>query len=454
MCGAGTYHSGMHTINTLALFRNGGAIAEEAHDDNLLHRTNPRGLLHKPEPPHQPRRRLAPDESIIQVLNDGLNSGVKHPRFTITAIEGGESNSFTDAEPFQVDVVLTNPSVTNETFYSINGGENIPVDSSVKLLVADAPPGSSKSFAILQVNEEAGTVEGFVQDNGRTVKLEQHQGQPTTVRDFTFKTPKDWACTAIEPVKDHEDRHLLHEHSHNPEDLTSVITGVNFNPSNRRRVYATDTFPQAYSYQVDLYIEVDTALVDFHDPGNTVNMPNTINYVVSIFSLHICFMTSFDCILLCIASNKNALVSASSTIYEKEIDTHLNVLHIAKTSIYDNLSDTGDALNLMESTHGDDAWHYQDPNTGAEPDLHHGVFYKSMGGGIAYRSAICSSSLGFGVSAGMQGTTQNIADAVSSGSIIWDISVFAHELGVSRPHVSCIVKTDDSPYHSYWFVAA
>jgi hypothetical protein len=246
-----------------------------------LHRPRPRSLLHKPEPPHQPRRRLAPDESIIQVLNDGLNNGVKHPRFTITAIEGGDHNLFTDAEPFQVDVVLTNPSVTNATFYSINGGKNIPVDSSVKLLVADASPGSS-SFAILQVNEEAGTVEGFVQDNGRTVKLEQYQGQPATVTDFTFKTPKDWACTAVEHAKDHEDRYLLHEHNHNHEDLTSVIAGVNFNPSNHRRVYATDDFPQAYSYQVDLYIEVDTALVEFHDPGNTVNMPNTINYVVSI----------------------------------------------------------------------------------------------------------------------------------------------------------------------------
>ena len=126
-------------------------------------------------------------------------------------------------------------------------------------------------------------------------------------------------------------------------------------------------------------------------------------------------------------------MSASSTIYEKEIDTHLNVLHIAKTSIYDSITNTSGALDLMKSTYGDDAWHYQDPNTGLEPDLHHGVFYKSMGGGIASLDAICDSSRGFGVSAGMKGTAQNIADAVSSGSIIWDISVFAHELGVSQP---------------------
>ncbi|KAL3788242.1 hypothetical protein ACHAWO_008676, partial [Cyclotella atomus] len=365
-------------------------------------------------------------------LDDELDSGVKHPRFTVTAIKGGV-NLFTDAEPFKVDVVLTNPSVTNNTFYSIDGGESIPVESTVKLLVADASPDSS-SFAILQVDEEAGTVEGFVQDNGRTVKLEQYDGQPVTVTEITVKSPKDWTCTAVEPEKSHIDRHLLHEHNHDPKDLTSLLHGVNFNPSNRRRVYATDTFPKAYSYQVDLYIEVDTALVEFHDPGNTVNMPNTINYVVSI---QLVSCTSFSpwlrLTIFVIDSNKNALVSASSTIYEREIDTHLNVLHIAKTSIYDSVGNTTYALDLMNSTYGAKDWHYQDPDTGLMPDLHHGVFYKSMGGGIAFVSAICDSSRGFGVSAGMKGTIQNIGDAVSSGSIIWDISVFAHELGVSHP---------------------
>jgi hypothetical protein len=111
--------------------------------------------------------------------------------------------------------------------------------------------------------------------------LEQYQGQPATVTDATFEKPKDWACTVVEPETGHQDRYLLHEHNHDHGDLTSGFAGVDFNPSNRRRVYATDDFPQSYSYQVDLYIEVDTALVDFHDPGNTVSMPNTINYVVS-----------------------------------------------------------------------------------------------------------------------------------------------------------------------------
>jgi hypothetical protein len=136
-------------------------------------------------------------------------------------------------------------------------------------------------------------------------------------------------------------------------------------------------------------------------------------------------------------------VSATSAIYEREIDTHLNVLHIAKTSIYDNLSDTLDAINLMEDTYRQsDTWHYQDPNTGLEPDLHHGVFYKSMGGGIASLSVICDSYYGFGVSADMRGTIQDIADSVSS-AFIGDIYLFAHELGVSQTLLS-ISKIYDS----------
>ena len=64
----------------------------------------------------------------------------------------------------------------------------------------------------------------------------------------------------------------------------------------RRALYPTDTFPQKYSYQVDFYIEIDLALVVNH--GGTVNdMTGAIDYV-------------------------NALVTATSAIYEREVDTH------------------------------------------------------------------------------------------------------------------------------------
>ena len=55
-------------------------------------------------------------------------------------------------------------------------------------------------------------------------------------------------------------------------------------------------------------------------------------------------------------------------------------MHIAKTAIYDNLTNARDAYNLMKSTYGGSAWHYTDSH-GNVPDLHHGMFRKALSGG-------------------------------------------------------------------------
>jgi hypothetical protein len=110
-------------------------------------------------------------------------------------------------------------------------------------------------------------------------------------------------------------------------------------------------------------------LIDKHDTDK-VNMPNTINYI-------------------------NALITAASSVYEKEVDTHLHVLHIAKTTIYDSKTTTSGALGVMMSQYSNaNGWHYTDSVTGETPDLHHAILYRSLGGGIAYLSAICSSEYG------------------------------------------------------------
>jgi hypothetical protein len=101
-----------------------------------------------------------------------------------------------------------------------------------------------------------------------------------------------------------------------------------------------------------------------------VNMPNTINYI-------------------------NALITAASSVYEKEVDTHLHVLHIAKTALYDNESNTKSALDVMFNKYSNqNTWHYTNPVTGETPDLHHAILYKSLGGGRAYLSAVCDSRWG------------------------------------------------------------
>ena len=195
----------------------------------------------------------------------------------------------------------------------------------------------------------------------------------------------------MDPIVDHGGRRLdgSHDHSHNhhnhrhshgdhktlklgstSESIFSQVSGIDPNIlKNRRRLYATDDYPKKWSYQVDLYIEIDQYLVDRHDNVDKVNMPNTLAYV-------------------------NALITASSSVYEREIDTHLHVMHIAKTNMYDASSSTSAALTLMSSTYGGSNWHYSDPVTGETPDLHQGIFGRSMGGGIASLNAVCSSTRG------------------------------------------------------------
>lgn len=61
----------------------------------------------------------------------------------------------------------------------------------------------------------------------------------------------------------------------------------------------------------------------------------------------------------------------------------VHILHIAKTSIYDSptIVSTSDAINLMLDTYSGPSWHYTD-GSGNKPDLHHGIFYKALGGGV------------------------------------------------------------------------
>lgn len=226
------------------------------------------------------RRRLAPGASIISELNEQLNDGISHPRFSISALLKGDvtSNSLTeDTEVFEIDVVLTNPSVGESTTFSVKGF-NRPVEDTVKLLVADNP----KDFAILAVDEKAGSVSGIAQkDNHMFVKIEQLRDGPTVATQIVFDPGENWECMFDE----HSNHEHVHEADHNENAFQLMssqrhghnnlrqLFGVDVGDENRK-LYATDKFPNAWSYQVDLYIEVDDAFVANHDT-DTTNMPNT-----------------------------------------------------------------------------------------------------------------------------------------------------------------------------------
>ena len=355
-------------------------------------------------PSNHQRRRLTPDMNIIDALHHELAIGNDHPRFTFTAERGGDG-LFTSSKPLEIDVVLTDPSIGENTSFSDDGGPSKLIQSASKFFIMDQVSDDDlKHFAILNVDEDKGLVSGLIQKEGKLFKLEQYQDKPAVAKEVeNFDPPKDWTCTTVgdehvtvatedPPVDDsnitrrltkdhsgHDDQHS-HDHAHKhhhvgnlgstSKSIFSQVSGIN--PSilkNRRRMYATDDYPKKWSYQVDLYIEIDMALVNKHDT-DTVNMPNTINYV-------------------------NALITAASSVYEKEVDTHLHVMHISRTTIYDAAGSTSTALNTMVNRYSGSNWHYTDPITGETPDLHHAILYTSLGGGIAYLSAVCNPTWGY-----------------------------------------------------------
>ena len=67
----------------------------------------------------------------------------------------------------------------------------------------------------------------------------------------------------------------------------------------------------------------------------------------------------------------------------------------------------------MAATYSNGTWHYNDGSH--YPDLHHAFIFRSIGGGIAYLNAVCSSWIGYGVSSGMVGSLAQI----QTGDMYW-----------------------------------
>ena len=67
----------------------------------------------------------------------------------------------------------------------------------------------------------------------------------------------------------------------------------------RRELYPTDLFPQLYTYEAKLYLEIDQTVID----SNGGNLTKAIEYI-------------------------NALVTASSAIFEEEVDTHCKLYYL------------------------------------------------------------------------------------------------------------------------------
>ncbi len=105
---------------------------------------------------------------------------------------------------------------------------------------------------------------------------------------------------------------------------------------------------------------------------------------------------------------------------QTEIDTHLNVLHIDLNANYATATSTSDALATMRTIYSrpyGGPFHYTSPE-GIQPDLHHALLSKSLGGGIAYKGVLCRADYGFGLSGSLSGSYWSMSNAV-----VWDMMV-------------------------------
>ena len=246
-----------------------------------------------------------------------------NPKFMVSAMKVGIDDS---EQQYDLAVMQVASSVSKKTTYSIYGGPSIPVgDLGVKYLVSDTSAfedegdanafGSDTVFALIAVDENTEQVNGIAKKKGeKAMNIQQLNGTSVVATEADeFITPKDWRCGSThlhfvgpenELGKDsrgrrimeeggvmydrHEPHYLQHRHlSHDNNFHDSIIDII---PGHRRHRWQSGfTSP---SHQVDIYIEIDKKFVEFNN--NDIN--TAMKYV-------------------------NALVTAASTVYEREVDT-------------------------------------------------------------------------------------------------------------------------------------
>lgn len=98
----------------------------------------------------------------------------------------------------------------------------------------------------------------------------------------------------------------------------------------------------------------------------------------------------------------------------------MNVLHIDLNANYATSTSSSAALATMRTIFARPygaAFHYTSPS-GIQPDLHHALLSRGLGGGIAYKGVICRADYGFGVSGGLTGGYLSMSNA-----LVWDMMV-------------------------------
>ena len=271
---------------------------------------------------HQ-RRKLAPNENILQYLQDENKAGNMRPKFTLVSEMkvDHEEGTFTSAVPsqYEINLVQATSAVTSGTTYSMYGGPHYPVGNlGVQFLVQDRTVQNgddtasmmvekSTTFALISVDEHTGAVNGIAKKQGEhAMQIQQNTDTGTAAVASPandFEPPKDYKCQvthrgngrdlmsesnsehghAHQHSHTHDDSHAHednHGHGHlfSEHDVDNLMNGVpqldhsnKQHKKNRAPEFSTSEqsggFPDVPKHQVDLYIEIDSEFIALNN-GN------------------------------------------------------------------------------------------------------------------------------------------------------------------------------------------
>ncbi len=129
-----------------------------------------------------------------------------------------------------------------------------------------------------------------------------------------------------------------------------------------------------------------------------------------------------------------------SAVYQRDVLVTLQVNYL---SIWTTAADPWNATSDTNAALSEFVTYWNANRSGVPRSTAHMLSGKGLGGGIAYVSALCNSSFGYGVSASLAGVAPT-----NISTTYWDFMVVAHELGhnFGSPHTHCYVPPVDHCY--------
>lgn len=123
------------------------------------------------------------------------------------------------------------------------------------------------------------------------------------------------------------------------------------------------------------------------------------------------------------ADYAQALLGATSTIYERDVGVSIAIGYLRVWSTNTDPYTSGNLDTFLSQVRSE----WRNNMTDVDRVIVHGLSGRNLGGGVAYLSALCNRSLGYGVSSSLRGSFPNPLQDHNSAN--WDVIVVPHEIG-------------------------